>query len=140
MRLQEAKALRKQMEATFEKAAPVMTADEVIENRVLCKAWAAGVHTVGEVYTVGNQPWECYQPYDNAVYPDIVPGNAAWFTFNRPYHGTTPETALPWIAPTHSGDIYRAGEYMIWVDGLVKRCVRDTSFGPDYDPNAWEAQ
>ena len=56
----------------------------------------------------------------------------------NPAYGTTPETALPWVAPTHSGDIYKTGEYMIWTDDAVKKCIRDTSFGPDYDPNAWE--
>lgn len=138
MKLSEARALRAQMETTFAKAAPAMTADEIISNRTLCKPWTPGVHTVGEVYTANGQPWECYQAYDNAVYPDITPDNAAWATFNKPYHGTTAETALPWVAPTHSGDIYKTGECMVWTDGLVKRCVRDTSFGPDYDPDAWE--
>lgn len=138
MRLHEARNLRKQMEATFEKAAPVMTADEVIQNKVMCKAWEKGKHTVGEVYMVDGQPWQCYQDYDNAVYPDIVPGSTAWPTFNKPYHGTTPETALPFVEPTHAEDRYRSGEYMIWADGTLQLCVRDTAYGPDNDPNAWE--
>ena len=140
MRLQEAKALRKQMEATFEKAAPVLTADEVIENRVMCKAWVKGVHTTGEVYSTGEQIWMCIQDYDNAVYPDIMPLNPAWNTFHKPYHGTTKETALPWVAPTGAHDMYLAGEYMVWIDGTVQLCVRDTAYGPDNDPNAWEVQ
>lgn len=140
MRLHEARTLRKQMETTFEKAAPAMTADEVIANRVMCKAWTAGKHTVGEVYMVDGQPWQCYQDYDNAVYPDIVPGSTAWPTFNKPYHGTTPETALPFVAPTHAEDRYKDGEYMIWTDGTLQLCVRDTAYGPDNDPNAWEVQ
>ena len=140
MTVREATELRSQMETVFEKAAPAMTADEVITNRVMCKVWKTGKHTAGEVYTTPDgQPWNCYQDYDNAVYPDIVPGSAAWPTFNKPYHGTTPETALPFVAPTHSQDIYKAGEYMIWTDGTVQRCVRDTSYSPEHDPNAWEA-
>lgn len=138
MKRSEAYALRAQMEKTFALATVNMNADEVIENRALCKAWRAGSHTMGEVYMAAGQPWQCYQAYDNAVYPDIVPGSTAWPTFNKPYHGTTAETALPWVAPTHSGDIYKTGEYMIWTDGAVKKCIRDTSFGPDYDPDAWE--
>jgi hypothetical protein len=127
------------MEATFAKAATIMTADEVIENKTLCKVWSAGKHTVGEVYTTADgQPWICYQEYDNAIYPDIAPGTSAWPTFNKPYHGTTPDTALPFIEPTHSQDIYKAGEYMIWTDGTLKKCVRDTAFSPNDDPNAWE--
>lgn len=139
MTIREAEELRVQMEATFEKAAPVMTNDEVITNRVMCKVWAAGKHTVGEVYTTGEQLWQCIQDYDNAVYPDIVPGGAAWGTFHKPYHGTTKETAMPWVAPTGAHDMYLAGEYMIWIDGTVQLCVRDTAYGPDYDPNAWES-
>lgn len=140
MKRSEAYALRAQMESTFEKATLNMTADEVIQNRVLCKPWKPGKHSVGEVYTVNGQPWSCYQAYDNAVYPDIVPGSAAWPTFNKPYHGTTPETALPFVQPSHSQDIYKSGEYMIWTDGTVKKCVRDTAYSPEHDPNAWEGQ
>ena len=139
MTMKEAKAMRASMEQTFAKAAPSMTADEVIQNRVLCKAWTAGKHSVGEVYMVVDQPWSCYQDYDNAVHPDIVPGSTAWTTFNKPYHGTTPETALPFVQPTHSQDIYKSGEYMIWTDGTLRLCVRDTSYSPEHDPNAWEA-
>lgn len=130
--------LRGQMETVYQLATPSMTADEVIANRVMCKAWTAGKHTVGEVYRVDGQPWQCYQDYDNLTHPDIVPGSTAWPTFNKPYHGTTPETARPFVAPTHSQDIYKAGEYMIWTDGTLQLCVRDTAYGPDNDPNAWE--
>lgn len=140
MKRSEAYALRAQMETTFEKAAPNMTNDEVIQSRVLCKPWKPGKHSVGEVYTADGQPWSCYQAYDNTVYPGIVPGSAAWPTFNKPYHGTTPETALPFVRPTHSQDIYKSGEYMVWTDGTVKKCVRDTAYSPEHDPNAWEGQ
>lgn len=140
MRVQEAKALRAQMETTFAKAAPVMTADEVIENRALCKAWEAGKHTAGEVYSTGEQIWQCIQNYDNAVYPDIVPGNAAWGTFHKPYHGTTPETALPWVQPTGAHDMYLTGEYMIWTDGTIQKCLMDTVYTPEEYAAAWEAQ
>jgi len=138
MKLKEAYAMRASMEQTFAKAAPSMTADEVIQNRVLCKAWTAGKNSAGEVYMVDGQPWKCIQDYDNAVYPDIAPGKAAWGTFHTPYHGTTKETALPWVAPTGAHDMYLSGEYMVWTDGLVYRCIADTSYGPaDYAP-AWE--
>ena len=140
MTVREMAELRGQMETVFEKAAPVMTADEVIANRVMCKAWAEGKHTAGEVYEADGQIWQCIQDYDNAVYPDIIPGGAAWGTFHKPYHGTTTETAMPWVAPTGAHDIYKDGEYMIWADGTVQRCVRDTAYGPDSDFDAWEVQ
>ena len=138
MRLQEARTLRKQMETTFEKAAPVMTNDEVITNRVLCKVWEAGKHTVGEVYSTGEQLWQCIQDYDNAVYPDIMPLNPAWNTFHKPYHGTTKETAMPWVAPTGAHDMYLTGEFMIWIDGTVQKCLSDTPYSPVDYAAAWE--
>lgn len=138
MKRSEAYALRAQMETTFEKATPNMTGDEVIQSRVLCKPWKPGKHSPGEVYTAEGQPWSCYQAYDNTVYPGIVPGSAAWPTFNKPYHGTTPETALPFVQPTHSQDIYKAGEYMVYTNGFTYKAVLDTAFSPEENPSAWE--
>ena len=105
----------------------------------LYEDWAPGKHKVGDIYNAADQTWECYAEYDNAIYPDINPENGAWFTFNRPLHGTSEETARPFVKPTHSMDIYKAGEYMIWVDGSVMMCVLDTSFGPDEHPAAWQS-
>lgn len=34
--------------------------------------------------------------------------------------------------------MYHAGEYMIWTDGTVKKCIQDTNFSPDDWPQAWE--
>lgn len=114
--------------------------DKRIRASGLYDEWAAGTHTVGQIYNADGQTWECYQAYDNAVYPDIVPGATAWYTFNRPLHGTSPETARPWVAPTHSMDIYRNGEYMIWTDGTICRCIaaNGTNFSPEEYPAAWE--
>ena len=116
------------------------TDDKRIRASALYEDWAAGAHAVGDIYNADGQTWECFQAYDNAVYPDIVPGAAAWYTFNRPLHGTSPETARPWVAPTHAEDIYRNGEYMIWTDGTTKRCVaaNGTNFSPDEYPAGWE--
>lgn len=114
--------------------------DKRIRASGLYDDWTAGAHTVGQIYNADGQTWECYQAYDNAVYPDIAPGNSAWFTFNRPLHGKTPETARPWVAPTHSMDIYQNGEHMIWTDGTVRRCIaaNGTNFSPDEYPAGWE--
>jgi len=138
MTVREAVELRRQMEDVFEKAVPVMTADEVIINRVMCRRWEAGGHTAGEVYSTGDQIWQCIQDYDNAVYPDVIPDNAAWGTFHKPYHGTTVETAMPWAAPTGTHDRYLTGEYMVWSDGLVYRCRADTVYDPETYADAWE--
>ena len=88
-------------------------------------------------YTAAGQVWECIQGYDSAVYPDIVPGGAAWGTFHRPLHATTPDLARPWVAPTGAHDMYKAGEYMT-LDGALWRCLQDTAYSPEEYARAWE--
>lgn len=113
--------------------------DQRIRASGLYDDWAAGAYAVGDIRNAGGQTWECFQAHDNAVYPDINPENAAWFTFWRPLHGKTPETARPFVPVMGSHDIYRAGEYMIWTDGLTYRCIQDTNFSPEEYAAAWEA-
>lgn len=100
--------------------------------------WAEGQHAAGELYTARGQVWECIQAYDNAVYPDIVPGGTAWGTFHRPLHATTPEQARPFVAPTGAHDIYKKGEYMT-LDGVLYKCLQDTAYSPTEYADAWEA-
>ena len=100
--------------------------------------WEEGQHAVGELYTARGQVWECIQAYDNAVYPDIVPGNVAWGTFHRPLHATSPDTARPWVSPTGAHDQYKAGEYMT-LDGVLYKCLQDTAHSPTEYADAWEA-
>ena len=104
---------------------------------VLYPPWAAGTHSVGDVYTADGQVWECIQGYDSTVYPDIAPGAAAWGTFHRPLHATTPDLARPWVAPTGAHDMYKAGEYMT-LDGALYECLTDTAYSPVEYAGAWE--
>lgn len=104
---------------------------------VLYPPWAAGAHSVGDVYTANAQVWECIQGYDSTVYPDIVPGAAAWGTFHRPLHATTPDLARPWAAPTGAHDMYKAGEYMT-LGGALYKCLQDTAYSPAEYAAAWE--
>lgn len=114
---------------------------EDADTRIICAAllteWTAGAHKVGETYTAVGQVWECYQAYDNATHPDIRPGNAAWYTFNRPAHGTSQETARYFVQPTGAHDIYHAGEWAIH-GGKMCRCKQDTAYSPTDYPQAWE--
>ena len=109
---------------------------EDADTRIICASllleWSAGAHTVGEVYTADGQVWECYQAYDN-----IKPGAAAWYTFNRPLHGTSRETARYFVQPTGAHDIYHAGEWAIH-GGKMCRCTQDTAYSPTDYPQAWE--
>lgn len=124
----------------------IETDDEKIRVSGLYDDWAAGDHKAGEIYNAAVngklQTWECYQDYDNAEYPDVVPGSSAWFTFNRPLHGKTRETARPFVHPTHAEDIYRYGEWMIWTDGMYYECVADpgTDFSPEEYPAGWRKE
>lgn len=104
--LEQAKAIRA---ATLRALGHITEDNERLRVSVLYPRWTAGSHAAGDIYTAEGQVWECHQAYDNAAYPDIVPGGAAWGTFNRPLHGTSPETARPFVAPTGAHDIYKAG-------------------------------
>ena len=136
--IEEAAAVRADVESLFSTSS--MDDDGKIKIDFLCPAWSAGNHTKGESYTAAGQTWECYQSYDNAVYPDIIPGNPAWYTFNRPLHGKSQDTARPWVAPQGAHDMYHTGEYMIYTDGKLYKCLSDTNFSPEEYPQAWEKQ
>lgn len=116
----------------------VDTDDKRIRASGLYPEWQEGTHAKGDIYNAEGQTWECYQAYDNATHPDIRPGESAWYTFNRPLHGTTPETARPFVPVQGAHDMYRAGEYMVWKDGKTYRCKEDTNFSPEDYAQAWE--
>ena len=103
----------------------------------LYEPWTTGKYEAGDIRNSGGQTWECFQAHDCAVYPDIKPGSAAWFTFWRPLHGKSPETARPFVPVQGAHDMYKIGEYAVFEDALYK-CVQDTAYSPaDYAP-AWE--
>lgn len=112
--------------------------DSRIRVSGLYEPWTAGTYETGDIRNVGGQTWECFQAHDNATYPDIKPGSAAWFTFWRPLHGKSPKTARPFVPVQGAHDMYKIGEYAVFEDALYK-CVQDTAYSPeDYSP-AWEA-
>lgn len=80
-------------------------------------------------------PYECMTAYDGSVQQDWTIDNR---TLWKPWHSRKKEYALPWEAPTGAHDMYKAGEYMIWMDGTVKKCVQDTNFSPEEHSQAWE--
>lgn len=121
--------------------------DKRIRASGLYADWTLGNHAVGEIYNTYKedgsieQTWECYQAYDNSVYPDIIPGNSAWYTFNRPLHGKNKDTARPFVPVQGSHDIYKIGEFMIWTDGIIYECIAQngTNFSPNDYPSGWKA-
>ena len=116
----------------------VETDDQRLRASGLFADWAAGSYQVGDIRNAKDQTWECFQAHDNATYPDINPDNAAWFTFWRPLHGKSPETARPVTPVQGAHDMYRTGEYMIYTDGLTYKCLSDTNFSPEEYAAAWE--
>lgn len=115
------------------------TADEIIKCSALWDEWQEGKHVAGDVFCVGGEPWECFQNYDNAVYPDIKPGNSAWYTFNRPFHGTSRETARNFVHPTGAHDIYKKGEWAVQ-DGKFTKANQDTAYSLAEYPQAWDVE
>ena len=119
-----------------------MSADDTIKVSALYDEWTEGSYAVGDIrlawYEGTHQPWKCRQEHDTATYPDITPDGTAWRTFWIPFHGTTQETAQPWIAPSGTHDQYEAGEYMIY-NGTTYRCKQATVYTQDEYGQAWEA-
>ena len=94
-------------------------------------------HEVGEIAThpETGYPYECMTAYDGTVQQDwTIDNRALW----KPWHSRKAEYALPWEAPTGAHDMYKTGEYMIWTDGTVKKCIQDTNFSPVEYAQAWE--
>lgn len=121
------------------KAQPPEDTDGKIRVSGLYEDWSVGNYSVGDIRNANGQTWECIQAHDNAVYPDIAPDNAAWYTFWKPLHGKSPETARPWVKQQGVHDMYQTGEYMIY-NGELYKCVESTNFNPDEYGQAWEVQ
>lgn len=128
-------AYRMAMDAAVEAARE----DTAAINRVatLVRPWRPGAYAVGDVRVYGGIPYRCVQAHDSSANPGWTPQAepALWMQ----YHGTTPETARPWVAPTGAHDMYRAGEYMIWTDEQMYKCLQNTDFSPAEYAQAWEA-
>lgn len=101
--------------------------------------WKAGEYNVGDIVNYAGQTWKCIQAHNNDTYPDIIPSNEqTWHTFWAPLHGTTLDTARPWVKPQFgTTDMYHAGEYMIWTDGEFYKCISDTVYSPEEYAAAW---
>lgn len=116
----------------------VDTDDKKLKISALFDDWVSGKYSVGDIRNANGQTWECYQAHDNATYPDINPDNSAWYTFWRPLHGKSVETARPFTPVQGSHDMYRAGEYMVFTDGCIYKCLSDTNYSPTEYAQAWE--
>lgn len=108
---------------------------EINEYAELLRKWIPGNYVVGDVRIYEGMPYKCIQAHDST-------GNETWnpsvASLWMQYHGTSVESARPWVAPTGAHDMYLAGEYMIWTDGSTYKCLSNTNFSPADYAAAWE--
>ena len=111
-----------------------------IQCMALFPVWERANYVEGDVRTDPDTgyPYECIVAHDS-----IINSGDDWTIKNRAlwaaWHSRKKEYALPWEKPeTGTSGIYHVGEYMIWTDGTVKRCLRDTNFSPEEYPADWE--
>lgn len=102
--------------------------------------WIPGNYKGRDIVNYAGQTWKCIQAHDNTIYPDIKPDNVqTWHTFWAPLHGTTVDTARPWVKPQYgTTDMYLKDEYMIYTDGNIYKCVSNTVYSPEEYAAAWE--
>ena len=110
---------------------------EINDNMAAIRPWKPGPYAVGDVRMYDGIPYKCAQSHDST-------GNDAWNPAATPalwmqYHGTSKATARHWVKPTGAHDMYKAGEWMIWTDGLAYPCLFDTAYSPDEYAGAWGA-
>lgn len=127
-------SIRKALDGLVEKIVDNTT--EVNEYAGAIRKWTPGAYAVSDVRQHVGIPYKCVQAHDSTANtswtPDTTP--ALWMQ----YHGTSKETARPWVAPTGAHDMYKAGEYMIWTDGKAYRAKMDTVYSPTDYAQAWE--
>ena len=111
-----------------------------IQCMALFPVWERGNYVEGDVRADPDTgyPYECIVAHDS-----ITNTGDDWTIKNRAlwsaWHSRKKEYALPWEKPeTGTSGIYHVGEYMIWTDGTVKKCLRDTNFSPEEYPADWE--
>lgn len=108
---------------------------EINDNQIVLRPWQPNTYSLGDVRVYENIPYKCVQAHDST-------GNDAWNPPATPalwmqYHGTSVESARPWLAPTGAHDMYKAGEYMIWTNGSIYKCLIDTVYSPTDYSQAW---
>lgn len=99
--------------------------------------WTPGQYEVGDIRTnpTTGYPRECITAHDSTVNTDwTIDVGTIW----KAYHSRKKEYALPWEQPTGAHDMYKTGEYMIWTDKEIYKCLSDTVYSPEEYAQAWE--
>ena len=100
----------------------------------MIRQWQPGAYQVGDLRMYEGVPYKCVQAHDSTANTGWTPPavSALW----RQYHGTSKDTARPWVQPQGAHDQYKRGEWMIYHDAYYE-CVQDTVYTPDQYANAW---
>lgn len=108
-----------------------------IQCMALFEPWQKGDYKVGDVRIKPKTgyPYECITQHNSIDNPEWTIDNR---TLWKPWHSKSAEFALPWEAPTGAHDIYKVGEYMIYTDKNIYKCIQDTNFNPTDYPQAWK--
>ena len=128
-------AMRKALDSLVTRISDIPA--EINEYQAAVREWQPGAFSVGDVRQRLGAPYKCVQAHDSTANPGWTPEAtpALWMQ----YHGTTPESARPWIAPTGAHDMYKAWEYTIWTDGKTYKAKMDTAYSPADYAQAWDA-
>lgn len=108
---------------------------EINSNSTIIRNWKPANYVIGDVRNYNGIPYKCIQAHDSTENITWTPNTVSSLWMQ--YHGTTIETARPWIQPLGSEDIYKIDEYVIWEDKIYK-CLANTNFDPITYPVAWE--
>lgn len=125
------------LRAAMDAAVPHLAASTEAINACIdmIRPWKPGVYEKNDVRDYNGTPYKCVQGHDSTANPGWTPAAtpALWMQ----YHGTTKDSARPWVQPTGAHDMYLHGEYMIWTDGKTYKCISDTNFSPVEYAQAW---
>lgn len=133
-----AEGLRAAMDAAL---AGIVTAGGASETETvngaaaMIRPWQAAAYQAGDLRTYDGVPYKCVQAHDSTGNPGWTPPSvpALWMQ----YHGTSKDTARPWVQPLGAHDQYKRGEWMVWTDGAAYECLQDTAYAPDQYAQAW---
>ena len=112
------------------------TPAKINDSLPILRPWKPGAFVVGDVRRHEGIPYKCVQAHDSTANPGWTPPTvpALWMQ----YHGTSPETARPYLQPQGAHDAYQAGEYAT-DGGKVYRCkTSGTVWPPATVPASWE--
>ena len=97
--------------------------------------WVPDSYVIGDIRKDSTgYPKKCITAHNSLTNPDHTIDVASLWA---PFHATQSTYALPWIAPTGTHDMYKVGEYMIFTDKKIYKCVMDTNFSPTDYAQTW---